>query len=183
MEEIVKVVCPQCHSVLSFKNVPNIEQKLIVCPKCHFQATVNVYRSGSAGTGGYGQSEDTLPPGFASQKALLVGRLRLEGSSHVFNLKVGQNVIGRIAETGTADIKLCDDEYMSRQHIRIDVIKKETGVEHRLVEINSKNPVILNGYPIPRSEIVLLNWGDQLILGKTAVIFEKPEDREDTLLK
>ncbi|WP_106830278.1 FHA domain-containing protein [Parabacteroides pacaensis] len=183
MENIVKVVCPQCHTMLSFKDAPDIDNKLIVCPKCKFRATVSVYRSGNAGTGGYGESDDTLPPQFLSKNAMLIGKLRLEGTGTTFNLKMGQNVIGRVAETGKADIKLCNDEYMSRQHVRIDVIKKPMGIEHRLVEINSKNPVILNENPIPRNEILILNFGDRLVLGKTKVIFEKPEDEEETHLK
>lgn len=182
MEDLVKVVCPQCHTILSFKDIPDIGSKLIVCPKCQFRATVDVYRSGKAGKGGSGESGDTLPPEFISKNALLIGRLRLVSSDKMFDLKEGENVIGRIATSGDADIKLSNDEYMSRRHVRIDVVKKRMGFEHRLVEINSKNPILLNGTSIPRNEILVLNFGDKLVLGKTEVVFEKPADVEETHL-
>jgi hypothetical protein len=178
----VKVVCPQCRTILSFDNAPGIGDKLIVCPKCSFKAKVDVYRSGRAGTGGHGASEDpTRPPDFPCRESMIKGCLRLTGTGETFELKMGQNLIGRIAETGDADIKLSEDEYMSRRHIRIDVCAGTFGLEHRLVEINSKNPTKLNGKPIPRNNILVLAFGDKLMLGRTEVAFEQPAAKDDTL--
>ena len=49
--------------------------------------------------------------------------------------------------------------------MKIDVVKKPSGYEHRLVEINSKNIVKLNGKPINRGDILVLKFGDVLTLG------------------
>ncbi|MDR1919322.1 MAG: FHA domain-containing protein [Tannerellaceae bacterium] len=177
----VKVICPQCRTLLSFDNAPDIGDKLIVCPKCQFRATVDVYRSGTAGTGGHGANEGpTKLPEYIRKEAVMKGRLKLTDTGETFELKMGQNLIGRIAETGDADIKLSKDEYMSRRHIRIDVLESSSGLEHRLVEINSKNPTKLNEKPIPRNDILVLEFGDKLMLGRTEVVFEKPADKDDT---
>jgi len=180
MSNIVKVQCPQCKRLLSFMDAPDIGNKLIVCPKCNFRATVDVYRSGPAGTGGQGETEATEPPQYISKDAMITGCLRLTKTGKIFPLKPGKNVIGRIAQSGTADIQLNDDEYMSRRHIEIDIVETALGLEHRLVEINSKNEVLLNNKPLPRGDILVLQFGDKMILGKTEVVLERPEDGEET---
>jgi pSer/pThr/pTyr-binding forkhead associated (FHA) protein len=102
-----------------------------------------------------------------------LGRLRLEETGNTFDLKEGRNVLGRIADTGTADIRISTDEYMSRRHIAIDAVKLPTGgYEHLLIEIGSLNPTLLNGEQIGRGDILVLSQGDKLTLGKTIVIFE-----------
>ena len=178
MSDIVKVVCPQCKRLLSFMDAPDIGNKLIVCPKCNFRATVDVYRNGTTVTGRQEEAETTKLPEYISKDAMIVGCLRVKGTGKIYPLKQGKNVIGRIAQTGTADIQLSDDIYMSRSHIEINIVQTPLGLEHRLVEINSKNEVLLNDKPLPRGDILILQFGDNMILGKTEVIFEKPEEEE-----
>ena len=178
MGNIIKVVCPQCRRLLSFMEVPDIGNKLIVCPKCNFRATVDVYRSETAGR--QGETEVTCLPEYINKYAMIVGCLRVKETGKIFPLKQGKNVIGRIAQTGTADIQLSDDLYMSRSHIEINIVQTALGLEHRLEEINSKNEVLLNAKPLQRGEILVLQFGDKMILGKTEVIFERPEEEEDT---
>ena len=180
MSNIEKVLCPQCKRLLSFMDAPDIGNKLIACPKCNFRATVDVYRSGVAGTGGQGEAEVTGLPELFGKDAKIVGRLRLKDTGKIFLLKQGKNVIGRIAQSGTADIQVNEDKYMSRRHIEIDIVQTVMGLEHRLVEINSKNKVLLNDKPLSRGDILVLQFGDRMTLGKTEVIFERPEDDEET---
>ena len=180
MSNIVKVVCPQCKRLLSFMDAPDIGNKLIVCPKCNFRATVDVYRSGTDGIGEPKETEITTLPEYISKDAMIVGCLRVKETGKIYPLKQGRNVIGRISQTGTADIRLSDDIYMSRNHIEINIVQTALGLEHRLVEINSKNEVLLNDESLPRGNILILQFGDKIILGKTEVIFEKPEDEEST---
>ena len=89
---------------------------------------------------------------------------------------MGTNVIGRIAQSGKADIQITNDPYMSRRHLQIDVVKTAHGIEHHLVEINSKNIIVLNGKPIQRNDILNLQFGDKLTLGKTDVYLEETDD-------
>ena len=50
------------------------------------------------------------------------------------------------------------------------------GLEHRLVEIGSKNIVLLNGKPIQRNDILNLKFGDRMTLGKTDVYLEETDE-------
>ena len=86
------------------------------------------------------------------------------------------NVIGRLAQSGNADIQITQDQYMSRRHLQIDVVKTNYGIEHHLVEINSKNIIILNDKPIQRGDILKLKFGDKLRLGRTDIYLEETDD-------
>ena len=180
MSNLVKLVCPQCKTHLSFELGSDMGNKLIVCPKCRFRATVGVYLSGAAGTGGKGTVEDMFAAKQLNVEATVPGCLRLQQTGKIFLLKSGINVIGRIAKSGNADIQLSEDVYMSRRHIEIHTQQTATGWEYRLVEINSKNEVLLNGCPLSRGETVVLKFGDTLVLGKTDVLFDRQEDEEET---
>lgn len=171
------IVCPECHQELSFPEVPDYQNKIVECPKCHFKSKVSVYMSGAGARGAQGSDEMptqlVMPPAASSD----AGQIRVKETNEIQWLKPGSQIIGRRAATGAADIKISTDIYMSRKHVRIDVIKKPTGgYEHRLVEINSKNIVKLNGEPINRGDVLILRFGDTLTLGKTDIIFEASDD-------
>ena len=68
------------------------------------------------------------------------------------------------------------DEFMSRRHVRIDVVKTDMGLEHHLIEIGSKNIIQLNDKPIQRGDEIVLSFGDKITLGKTDMILEETDD-------
>ncbi len=176
------LVCPNCRSRLSFSEVAGWQEKIVECPNCHFKAQANVYQGGAAAKGGHGSSDEaTQLPGSAMQYSTDLGQIRVAGNNQCCPLKLGQNVIGRIAQSGKADIQITHDEYMSRRHVMIDVVKTAHGIEHHLVEINSKNIVMLNGRPIQRNDVLKLNFGDRLTLGKTDIYLEET-DEEATVI-
>ncbi|MBD5270470.1 MAG: FHA domain-containing protein [Bacteroides sp.] len=170
------IVCPACRQQLSFNEVPGYQNMVIECPKCHFKANASVYQSGSQARGVQGfddmPTQLVMPPATGKD----IGQIRVKSTNEIQFLKPGRNIIGRRAQTGTADIKISTDMYMSRQHVLIDVVKKGTGYEHHLVEINSKNIVKLNGSPIHRGDILILNFGDTMTLGTTDIILESCDD-------
>ena len=177
------IVCPECRQQLSCNEVPGYQNMVVECPKCHFKANASVYQSGAQARGAQGaddmQTQLVIPP----RSAYDIGQIRVISTNEIQFLKAGQNIIGRRANTGTADIKISTDMYMSRQHVRIDVIKKGAGYEHRLVEINSKNIVKLNGKPINRGDILIVKFGDTMTLGTTDIVLEsKIVDEEATRL-
>ena len=177
MEKKIYLVCPNCRTRLSFLAVDNYQNKIVECPICHFRALPNVYQSGDAGKGGQGSSEDaTQLPGSIWQTSSDLGQIRVATTGQRCPLKLGKNVIGRIAKTGKADIQITHDAYMSRQHVLIDVVQGAHGLEHRLVEIGSKNIVLLNGKPIQRNDILLLKFGDCMTLGKTDIYLEETDE-------
>ena len=65
---------------------------------------------------------------------------------------------------------------MSRRHLQIDVVQTPHGIEHHLVEINSKNIIVLNDKPIQRGDILQLKFGDKLTLGKTDIYLEETDE-------
>ncbi len=159
---------------------------MIECPHCHFKAKANVYQSGAFGQGGYGANDAAtqLPSDFHPAQMDEVGIIKVLETGRTFQLKEGTNVLGRVASSGTADLKISNDPYMSRRHLQVDVVKTPWGLEHRLVEIDSKNIIILNGKPIQRGDILKLNFGDKMTLGQTEVILDRPQmgDEEATQL-
>lgn len=177
----VFIVCPECRQQLSFNEIPGYQNMVVECPKCHFKANASVYQSGAQARGAQGADDMAtqlvIPPKSTSD----VGQIRVKSTNEVQWLRPGSNVIGRRAQTGTADIKISNDEYMSRRHVQIDVVKKGSGYEHRLVEINSKNIVKLNGRPINRGDILILKFGDILTLGITDIILESNDDEATKL--
>lgn len=178
MAEKMQIICPNCRTKLTFLRVPNWQDKLVECPHCHFKAKANVYQSGKAAQGGQGADDapTQMPGDFRPAQNSEIGVIKLKASGRCFQLKMGTNVLGRVAQSGTADLKISTDPYMSRRHLQIDVLQTAMGVEHRLVEIDSKNIIVLNGRPIQRGDIIKLNYGDQMTLGQTEVVFDRPQE-------
>lgn len=170
------IVCPECHQQLSFNEVPGYQNMVVECPKCHFKANASVYQGGAQARGAQGADDMPTQLVFAPRSSMDVGQIRVISTNEIQYLKVGSQIIGRRAETGTADIKISNDKYMSRRHVQIDVVKKPIGYEHRLVEIGSTNIIKLNGKPIQRGDILILKFGDVLTLGKTDIMLESNSD-------
>ena len=175
------IVCPECKQQLSFNEVPGYQNMLVECPKCHFKAQASVYQSGGHARGAQGADDMATQLVVPTKSAGVVGQIRVKATGEVQWLKPGSNVIGRRAQTGTADIKISTDKYMSRRHVQIDVVKKGEGYAHHLVEINSKNIVKLNGAPINRGDILVLKFGDVLTLGTTEIVLEAHDEEETEL--
>ena len=179
---VLSVVCPNCRSRLKMKNEPGIQDKILGCPICKYKAKVSLYQIGQAGKGGLGASDDAtqLPGSFGQQIKTDMGQMRVEQTGQICELRMGSQVLGRLAQTGTADLQIGSDNYkdmyMSRRHVQIDVVRTARGVEHHLVEIGSKNIIQLNGKDIQRGDEIILNFGDKLTLGKTDLILEETNE-------
>lgn len=180
--KVITVVCPNCRSRLSVNDVPGIQDKMLTCPICKFKSKVSLFQIGAAGKGGHGADDDPtrLPTGFGQQVKRDPGQMRVIQTGQICELRVGSQVLGRLAQTGTADLQIGSDdyrdEYMSRKHVQIDVIPTPQGVEHHLVEIGSMNIIQLNGKDINRGDVIVLKFGDKLTLGKTDVVLEETDD-------
>lgn len=171
------LVCPNCKTRLSFPEVSGYHDKIVDCPICHFKAKANVYMSGAMGQGGQGSDDEaTQMPSAMMQQKNDLGQIRVSTTGQRCPLKMGTNVIGRLAQSGKADIQITHDEYMSRRHLQIDVVQTPYGIEHHLVEINSKNIIVLNDKPIQRGDILKIKFGDKMTLGKTDIYLEETDD-------
>ena len=69
-----------------------------------------------------------------------------------------------------------NDPYMSRQHMKINVVNTASGLQHQLVEIGSKNIIKLNDKDISRGDVIVLKFGDKLTLGNTTLILEETDE-------
>ena len=177
------LVCPNCRTRLSFPEVPGYQDKIVECPICHFKATANVYQGGAAAKGGQGSDDDaTQMSGNMMQEKFDMGQIRVASTGQRCPFNLGTNVIWRIAQIGKAYIQITNDTYMSRRHLLIDVVKTDHGMEHHLVEISSKNIIVLNGKPIQRNDILNLQFGDRLTLGKTDVYLEETDDEATQII-
>lgn len=178
---VISVVCPNCRSRLSVQDVPGIQDKILPCPICKYKAKVSVYQIGQAGKGGQGSSDDAtqLPGSLGQQMKNDTGQMRVIQTGQICELRMGTQVLGRLAQSGTADLQIGSDNYsdayMSRRHVQIDVKRTAMGIEHHLVEIGSKNIIQLNGRDIMRGDEIILNFGDKLTLGKTDIILEETD--------
>ena len=172
----ILITCPECRQHLSFEEITGYQNMLVECPKCHFKANVSVYQNGGGARGSHGADEMSTKILYAPSSSIDVGQIRVLSTNEVQYLKIGSNVIGRRAQSGNADIKISNDMYMSRRNVQIDVVKKSTGFEHRLVEIGSTNTVKLNGTPVNRGDILIIKFGDVLTLGHTEIRLESNSD-------
>ena len=173
----IHITCPECKKHLSFDEVPGYQNMVVECPICHFKANASVYQNkGTAKHNGAGVDDTPTQIVYAPTSSVDVGQIRVISTDEVQYLNEGKNVIGRRAESGDADIKISNDMFMSRRNVQIDVLKKPSGFEHRLVEINSTNSIKLNGAPVGRGDILVINYGDVITLGKTDIRLESNSD-------
>ena len=101
-------------------------------------------------------------------------------TGQILELREGSQVLGRLAKTSTADLQIGSDDYndpyMSRQHMKINVVNTASGLQHQLVEIGSKNIIKLNDKDISRGDVIVLKFGDKLTLGNTTLILEETDE-------
>ena len=90
-------------------------------------------------------------------------------------LHEGSNIIGRKDPAQPCDIMIDKDPSMSRRSVAITVSYTQKGYTFRLKVLNATNPVMHRGLPLTVGEEVYLNFGDELVLGKTKFRFLKVE--------
>lgn len=130
----------------------------------------------------FGQSGCSIPAdggtmikNYPTQKNALpaIGYLQV-ATGEKYSLKVGSNIVGRQHPTSQATLQiLTNDGYMSRQHMKIDVIPNSNGrMEYQINDNNSKNQTSINGQILAQGDIVFLKPGDKITIGHTDLIFK-----------
>lgn len=185
--EKLKIVCPNCKSLLEIGNAPGISDKMLTCPICSFRAKVAVYQQQTFGSRIRDADNDEPTQVNFGMMDRTLGSLFFGNKE--FSLHKGENTIGRKAVTGHAEVQICDengevDRYMSRQHAIIVIKDGGSGLEHHLKPTNPKNPIKVNGSPLTNEDIIVLQWGDKLTFGHTELTFESPNtSNEHTILE
>ena len=179
------VECPDCHSKLRFTPKENGMYSL-PCPKCKINIRtcvkdneiISVQKIGAA------NNEATLPvmplEGNRSNGMLIL--LRYGGflgnlGNKSFALHLGQNTVGRYDDNLHSDIEIKGDPRMSRRSICIEVFQKETGFFFKMKVLRATWPVMHNDKPLVEGEVIYLNYGDNIKLGKTTFIFNKASSK------
>lgn len=102
-----------------------------------------------------------MPKGLEGKAKLVWGGFF---SRKKYVLHMGANTIGRQDDERPSDL-MFDDEYMSRQSVRIDVQKASKGHFYKLTVLKTANPVVVNGEELKEGESVYINYGDTIALG------------------
>ncbi len=89
-----------------------------------------------------------------------------------YDLKVGENVIGREDPESPSDIQL-KDSAVSRRSVSIFVTKGNSGYEYRFTINKATNPVTVNGQEKRPGESIYLKTNDVIRLGKTKLYLEE----------
>jgi len=191
--QIKRIKCPKCGVVLDVTNSKNEAVKIITCPKCKVKLEVKFQRQpeqkpleahtvygpqppvnngatqlgGSQGNGGATQL-GLKGEGGSIQRALL------SYNDKSYPLEIGQNIVGRKAQTSTATIQIATtDRYMSRQHAAILVKRMPDGsLKCTLRNDQNKNQTLVNGQPIENSDKITLIDGYRITMGKTTILFK-----------
>lgn len=162
----MKVKCPHegCGAVMTIPDVTGIADRMLTCPICKYRDKVAVFIAEMD------KLEDVDTECCLSESDDTIGVLKI--AEAIYALVEGRNTIGRKAPSSTADVQLVvEDKYMSREHISITVEKKSNGYQHKIENITTRNHVLINGNEMKAGEVLVLQQGDVIRLGKTDIRF------------
>lgn len=170
---MISVKCPHCQVGLKVD-----EGKLPLgltsfkCPNCKQSIPVSLVTDKQAALQNEEPETALLRPAVAK-----AGQLTVEAAEgtppQTFPLTEGVFVVGRKSATSPATCQIeTSDRSMSRAHIRIEVKKDgKGGFRHLLSDHNSKNRTLYNNHYLEDGEVVVLNDGDEIVIGKTPLRF------------
>ncbi len=186
----IKITCPQCKSTLSVNRSPGIENKALTCPVCKYKAIVSSYMNSAINVqtpscdaptevGG----KQTPPPIPSSVKPVSEVPVCLKVNGVMHPLKVGSNSVGRKAKSGTADIQIAGDKYMSRNQGIFYVEKTLNGFIYKYQELGAANHSVISGVVLEDGDVVAIKVGDVLLMGDTSVQLCECFDEDKTQIR
>ena len=177
--EIRQIKCPWCSAVLSIKYQAGIEHKNLTCPVCKRSSSLAEYKPYVAP-----QEEHTCYPSVNNAVAdsvdtQLIGSLINPTTGQSYELKIGENIIGRKAAITKATIGLetSINKRISREHLIISVsLVNGRGIIHTLSLYKERlNPTSVNGVPLSFGDRVILKHGDIINLPDLDLVFQIPD--------
>ena len=192
MDDIIKIKCPYCGSVLSVKNQIGIESKSVTCPICKQKSSFMDFKkvidqSNDESTQYPGDDEKTSYKTSSDPKTEIgsglnftMGRLKVLPSGPSFQLQPGKNIIGRRATHSSADFQIPTEgsKRLSREHLVIEIKKVQgKGFVHYASLCKQKvNRTLIGNEPLEFGDCIVLNDGDIIKLPDVNVKFEIPDD-------
>jgi pSer/pThr/pTyr-binding forkhead associated (FHA) protein len=187
--ETKRIICPKCQCVLDVRNSKDEAVKIITCPQCHTQLRVTFKEQPQIPLGGEtqyvlggdkkGETQYAGSGADGGATELLSSSLskhpRLIFQNQSYALAKGVNTVGRKASTSTATVQIAtSDRYMSRSHVRINVVKLLDGsIKVILCNDKNKNLTSVKGQPLQDGDEIILSNGDEIKMGDTLLIYKE----------
>lgn len=170
--ETKRIKCPKCGTVMDVVNSRHEDVKHIKCPGCGAALAVSFvdgeteYHSGKHGKG---------------------GKPILEYKGKEYPLAVGDNIIGRKANSSLATVQIdtaadASGRTVSREHLKIRVIELSGGKYKGTVSVyKAKNPTSVNGELLTEEDCIVLCSGDRIKMGSVTVMFKESTVNDDDM--
>lgn len=182
--QVLECICPHCKQTIRIMRPQNPGRYKFMCTSCStpFALTfkdeerkseeeVSVPKKETTETA----TEDVVMVHKNNERYSTIGGLleksrRFFGKDKLHPLRLGTQYIGRTDASNPSDISLNDDT-VSRQSVELTIEQHQDhqGVTYSY-SINvhrQKNPVLHNGTPLQKGEVIVLHIGDVITVGKT----------------
>ena len=181
-QNIIKIKCPFCGTVFSVQDVPGLYAKSTTCPVCKQKSAIKDFKrvadrqaeKTEYPTNGHVSEEkteyaptdnDKTQVGKSPFDNLVLGQLKVLPSGPSFQLRPGQNVVGRkVVNPPHADFQIPTVvNRMSRQHLLVEV-KKVPGkgfVHYVSLYGQRANATFVGNNQLEVGDCVVLNDGDR----------------------
>ena len=181
----ITVTCPKCSTKIA---VPVVEKDLgtkknCVCPKCDKKLVVPISESLASK---FESDPTNIGKDFGDDISLILEVIPNDVTAYQsFELTSDYYTIGRSNTSGPEfrpDVEvITTDRKMSRKHV---AIKRKGKVGFTLIDLGSKNGVILNGQKLEPDEEMYVRDGDNFCIGDTSFRISIAErSKEDDLTK
>lgn len=170
--ETKRIKCPKCSTVMDVVNSRHEDVKHIKCPGCGAALAVSFVD---------GETE------YHHGKHGKAGKPALEYKGKEYPLAVGENIIGRKANSSSAAVQIdtsadAAGRTMSREHLKIRVIELSGGKYKSMVSVyKAKNPTSINGELLGEEDCIVLHTGDRIKMGSVTVVFKESTWNDDDM--
>lgn len=202
MEEIIRIQCPSCSTVINLKNGQGYEKMSLTCPICKRRNPFTSYKKLGLKTNSMGWQQNPQPQPIIQSRPVArqredstqlgsynsnIGKLILLPMGITYQLKEGFNTIGRKSGTSKAGFQIDTGSRrgMSREHVAVEVVKEKfKGYVHYISLCKeSVNPTTINGQKLKYGvDRMILNHRDIIRLPDAELRFELPDDEETQLM-
>ena len=184
MNNIIKIKCPGCGSILPIMNQPDLDKKFVTCPTCKLKSHVAICervvekKDEDDTEYNYRQKKGDDDTVLGDRPILSMGRLVDVQTGKIYHLKLGKNTIGRKVSNPLPSVSIPIDEVqshntMSREHAVIEVTRLgDDSYRHFLYNWNNKNGTYINGSPVEKGERFVLCHGQTIKMGQVLLRFE-----------
>ena len=177
MGDKIRVFCPSCKTILEVPTAFSEKNTRFSCPQCGFNAPFNSYGRLNAGMlsseAGFGHADSTIASNDGAGATECFADCKCEegvlvrcNDRKAISLPMGLNSIGRERLNP-------EDLCISRRHCAVEVSRSGQRMKYVYYDTEAKNASYINGKRLDKGMKVILNFGDELRMGRTAFVFEK----------